>query len=246
MLFRQYKCPQCGEPWYGESTKHECGYEQKILVCPMCLRISLPLDKNIYMLLANRKRKTRYGCKCSCTYIQPDISMIEYDQMSKKIYNSLPDSDGLPYDYDSFISDLFLFLDRKYVYDHLPNKSQIDHSHPDVIEFFAFLEPESEESKQYFMEKYGKPYEELLATIQDKDKLEQLRQNKLQEDIEYEAKKAARQEDLHPTPKCPICGSTNLSKISALTKAAKISAFGIYGAGDIGKTYKCDNCGARF
>lgn len=47
-------------------------------------------------------------------------------------------------------------------------------------------------------------------------------------------------------PKCPICGSTRLTKISSLKKAAKIYTFGIFGAGDVGKTYKCENCGAKF
>lgn len=48
------------------------------------------------------------------------------------------------------------------------------------------------------------------------------------------------------TPKCPICGSANLSKISTVTKATKIGLLGIFGAGDIGKTWKCKNCGSRF
>lgn len=47
-------------------------------------------------------------------------------------------------------------------------------------------------------------------------------------------------------PKCPICQSTNLSKISTATKAMKIAAFGIFGMGDNGKTWKCNNCGSRF
>lgn len=48
------------------------------------------------------------------------------------------------------------------------------------------------------------------------------------------------------TPKCPICGSTNLSKISALHKAGKIGLFGIFGMGDNGKTWKCNGCGSKF
>lgn len=47
-------------------------------------------------------------------------------------------------------------------------------------------------------------------------------------------------------PKCPICQSTNLSKISTATKAMKIAAFGIFGMGDNGKTWKCNNCGSKF
>lgn len=47
-------------------------------------------------------------------------------------------------------------------------------------------------------------------------------------------------------PKCPICGSTNLKKLSVFGKVAKVKMFGIFGAGDLGKTYKCEDCGVKF
>lgn len=47
-------------------------------------------------------------------------------------------------------------------------------------------------------------------------------------------------------PHCPICNSTNLSKITTTKKVAKIAAFGIFGMGDNGKTWKCNNCGSKF
>lgn len=47
-------------------------------------------------------------------------------------------------------------------------------------------------------------------------------------------------------PKCPICGSTNLKKITGTRKAMKIGLFGLFGAGDLGKTYQCCKCGAKF
>ena len=47
-------------------------------------------------------------------------------------------------------------------------------------------------------------------------------------------------------PKCPICQSTNLSKITTVQKAGKIALFGIFGMGDNGKTWKCSNCGSKF
>lgn len=49
-----------------------------------------------------------------------------------------------------------------------------------------------------------------------------------------------------PTPKCPICQSTNLSQISITKKIAKIAMFGIFGMGDKGKTWKCNDCGSKF
>ena len=45
---------------------------------------------------------------------------------------------------------------------------------------------------------------------------------------------------------CPICHSERLSKISNLGKVVKVGAFGILGAGDIGKKYRCNSCGYRF
>lgn len=64
-----------------------------------------------------------------------------------------------------------------------------------------------------------------------------------------EQAKAEEQEKIQQSqnvPKCPICQSTNLSKITVTKKAMKIAAFGIFGMGDNGKTYKCENCGSKF
>lgn len=47
-------------------------------------------------------------------------------------------------------------------------------------------------------------------------------------------------------PKCPICGSTNLNKITATRKILKVGLFGRLGTGDLGKTYQCGQCGAKF
>lgn len=49
------------------------------------------------------------------------------------------------------------------------------------------------------------------------------------------------------TPRCPICGSSNISKITMATRAVKTAAFGVVGAvDDAGRTYKCQNCGSKF
>ncbi len=47
-------------------------------------------------------------------------------------------------------------------------------------------------------------------------------------------------------PKCPICGSTDLVRIDTSKKVLKVIAFGLYGAGDIGKTWRCNNCKSKF
>lgn len=35
-------------------------------------------------------------------------------------------------------------------------------------------------------------------------------------------------------------------KVSIVKKATKIGLFGLFGAGDIGKTWKCNNCGCKW
>jgi predicted RNA-binding Zn-ribbon protein involved in translation (DUF1610 family) len=47
-------------------------------------------------------------------------------------------------------------------------------------------------------------------------------------------------------PKCPICGSTNVEKISGVSKVGKVALFGIFAAGSISKTFHCKNCGYKF
>lgn len=49
----------------------------------------------------------------------------------------------------------------------------------------------------------------------------------------------------HRLPTCPVCGSTNLSKLTATKSFLKIATFGIAGAGDVGKTWKCNKCGSK-
>lgn len=60
-------------------------------------------------------------------------------------------------------------------------------------------------------------------------------------------KSQAGQQESGNVPKCPTCGSTNVSKITVTKRAVKVGLFGIFGAiDDAGKTYKCDGCGCKF
>lgn len=52
--------------------------------------------------------------------------------------------------------------------------------------------------------------------------------------------------DYENIPKCPICSSTKIHKISMTNKAASALTFGIFAAGHVSKTYKCDICGSKF
>jgi len=47
-------------------------------------------------------------------------------------------------------------------------------------------------------------------------------------------------------PKCPICGSTNIKKISMTNKAVSALAFGVLAAGHVSKTWKCEVCNSKF
>lgn len=47
-------------------------------------------------------------------------------------------------------------------------------------------------------------------------------------------------------PKCPICNSTKINKISLTNKAASAIMFGTLAAGHVSKTFRCGSCGAKF
>lgn len=47
-------------------------------------------------------------------------------------------------------------------------------------------------------------------------------------------------------PKCPICGSTNIKKISMTNKVVSALAFGVLAAGHVSKTWKCEVCNSKF
>lgn len=246
MLFARYKCPQCGKPWKN-GTRHKCGYRLRVLACPRCMNIirdedSLLNKRSLYLNKSDKSNAFEIGCDCKCNYVEVNMSVEEYN---RKYHIALSQSAKLgdfPAKYEKFLTWYNFFQVDKYIYDSFFKTRSLDKRNWRVVRFLAYLDPESEESKQYFLKEYGETYEELYRKTHDESEAEELKELSIQEEIA----RAARKEALHPTPKCPICGSSRLTKISAVTKAAKVSAFGILGAGDIGKTYKCNNCGARF
>lgn len=46
-------------------------------------------------------------------------------------------------------------------------------------------------------------------------------------------------------PKCPTCGSTNISKIKTGEKLVGFAAVGVFSS-NFGKSYKCGNCGYKW
>lgn len=47
-------------------------------------------------------------------------------------------------------------------------------------------------------------------------------------------------------PKCPICHSPRIHKITLGTKASRAAIFGVFSLPKLGKQWKCDNCGSEF
>ena len=74
-------------------------------------------------------------------------------------------------------------------------------------------------------------------------------------DKEYEKKHPIRQRHFQSyskpktvednIPKCPICGSTNLKKLSFTNKAISVGVFGLL-SNKINKTWECKNCKSTF
>lgn len=76
-----------------------------------------------------------------------------------------------------------------------------------------------------------------------KEEIRKENELKEQERID-ETNEKMKQEQFHMT--CPVCGSKNVQKISTVGKYAKIGVFGILGADDLGKRWKCSVCGSKF
>lgn len=76
------------------------------------------------------------------------------------------------------------------------------------------------------------------------DTLKKLQKDANAFDSQY---RAELEEKEHPkyTPKCPVCGSPDLRKISATSKVLDVAFWG-FAAGKPKKTYHCNNCGYEF
>lgn len=56
----------------------------------------------------------------------------------------------------------------------------------------------------------------------------------------------AEYQQTRPTHRCPVCSSEKLTKISSIGKVTKIALIGVWGAGDLGKQWRCNSCGYKF
>lgn len=107
---------------------------------------------------------------------------------------------------------------------------------PLTFEEFKIIDNVSDSDRQFL---------EAMIELKKKDPIEyQLKMSQFKANLKQQESSKKVEED--NKPKCPTCGSTDLSKISGMKKAAKVGFFGIFGAGDLGKTWKCNNCGSKW
>lgn len=212
-------CPQCKRAWIPGSRCPYCGYSPKIIACPKCAEIVKPSIAERRRIMSDpQKAKTTFLCSCNAPNIELDMT---YDEYNKIYYSNYKTESWWPDRWIASAHILAEYATNRPIFENLFDKSQLDMD-SDAYKFhYALMYPESEESieryKQYGgIENYYFP------------------QNP---DATSRAKHV---------PKCPICGSENLTRLTTMKKAAKIALVGIYGLEDCGKTWKCNNCGSKF
>lgn len=97
-----------------------------------------------------------------------------------------------------------------------------------------------EDAKQQFINDYIKSSPEFDQHLFDhRDEI--LAKQSTEFNAKLEHGKAILEEQSR-TPKCPSCGSSNISKIGVVGRAVSFKLVG-FASSKIGKTHKCNNCG---
>lgn len=95
---------------------------------------------------------------------------------------------------------------------------------------------------------------DLIEDVSDSDRqfLEAMIELKKNDPIEYQLKmsqfkanlgqrESSKPKEEDNRPKCPTCGSTNLSKVSTMSKAGSVFMWGLFSQ-KVKKTWHCNNC----
>lgn len=99
------------------------------------------------------------------------------------------------------------------------------------------------ELKQQFINEYIKNSPEFDQYLFDhRDEI--LAKQSAEFNAKMEHGKAVLEEQVR-VPKCPSCGSSNISKIGVIGRAMSFKLLG-FASSKIGKTHKCNNCGAMW
>ena len=220
---------------------------------------------NDYRLTDMKKRQTLLQkgikfpqgiyCKCPDPYVEINIDLDGFDELTSNLYKELEEhfslnlSHELPYAYEVFIREYREYRYDKLIYDRMPDHKSLDQTNYKVKRLFAFENPDSPESQRFFFDYCNKlTYEELMSAILSEEMLSKPKQDRQEEKAKYQAVKTAEAvANARSKPTCPICHSTDLTRISVGTRAVKTAVFGVYGAmDDAGKTWKCNKCGSKF
>lgn len=212
-------CPQCKHEWVFEEKCDYCGYSPKIIACPECAAIVRPTISNRRKLMSAPQKIHVVGqCSCNVPYEELDITYEEYGNLFLVNYKVETWWPGQWYTSAQILAE---YAANRHVFETIFDKSQLDTESDSYKYHYALMYPESEESIEYFKQ-YGGI-----------------------ENFYFPQNTDATSRPKH-VPKCPICGSENLTRLTTMKKAAKIALVGIYGLGDCGKTWKCNNCGSKF
>ncbi len=98
----------------------------------------------------------------------------------------------------------------------------------------------NDDLKQQFIDEYIKSspeFDQYLFEHRDED----LFKRRMEDSAKLEHGKAI----LAQTPKCPSCGSSNISSIGVLDRAVSFSMVG-FASSKLGKTHKCNHCGTTW
>ena len=115
----------------------------------------------------------------------------------------------------------------------------------------------TDKDREFFWKRSNKKEElkRLIMRLEETVREEYVYSNPLFDKEKYEAREQADREriernkaGLNPLdnlPKCPTCGSTNLSRLSGVGMITMFGGFGVTD-GNAGKTFQCNNCGYRW
>ena len=101
----------------------------------------------------------------------------------------------------------------------------------------------NDDLKQQFIDEYIKSspeFDQYLFDHRDEDLFKRRMENRAK--LEH-GKQIL--EEKSRSPKCPSCGSSNISKIGVVGRAVSFKLFG-FASSKIGKTHKCNNCGSMW
>lgn len=214
-------CPNCGIPWKSAPSCPNCKYSPKIVACHKCATIKacISISEKRKLLTNPEAVDSAESCECNVCYAELNMTNEEYDKIK---WDNLKVETWWPAKWKASACTLSDFVAARYAFENYFDKSQLDTSLSKYKSNYANMFPESEESIEYFrsvggIENYYFPQNTGNVATRPKH-----------------------------VPKCPICGSENLTRLTTMKKAAKIALVGIYGLGDCGKTWKCNNCGSKF